>query len=708
MDDVSALLIKLADRLHNMRTIGALSRCKQVRMASETLDVFAVLANRLGAWAIKAELEDLSFKALNPDEYAMVQAAVAARTAATAAAAGSGSSASGGLAADMSELTAALQAAGLEVVDVSGRVKNVYGVWKKIQKHLGASCGGVRDGSRSRSCRSASDDSNGPDEQPHDQDAPPAQSRSAAATAAAPLRLSPAAAAVAAGSSFGSSQERAAAIHAAITHIYDVQALRVVVPHKHDCYAAMRVVEETWSAMPDRTKDYIRQRKANGYQVGFGLWADQRWVRACAAAAATRHTCTPMTHNVLLPPALVPALAALSLLSCPCCLVPAALSLLLASLALSVCFWVEKTLIWSQSLHLTVRDSHSQPLEIQIRTPKMHYIAEYGFAAHWRYKERLGRQDLWLDRLVQWKKWVASEKLGIVDCKLRPSGSPGGSGGDAALADLAQRLQLERAASGGGAAGAAMEAAALAAASSGGGGGGGAAAAGSDPMAAELAAVVRARGLQQPAAGGGAFAVVASSSPADARFAARFRMKPISQAELEEHGASVMVTGPRGVSITQLPARCTVGQLLADQQLTDQLRRAGSSSLDDQLQHAHRGGASGSSTRCRLAVNGVVVMPDQAGHVVLKSGDQVQLLEEPTALPLLGLASGGPHDEPAAAGASSRAPTTDGALLPGAMADSAGSLQLFTPGQGEQLERALQQKLQVPQRLSARAPALVS
>jgi len=49
-------------------------------MASETLDVFAVLANRLGAWSMKAELEDLSFKALNPEEYEMVAEAVAARS----------------------------------------------------------------------------------------------------------------------------------------------------------------------------------------------------------------------------------------------------------------------------------------------------------------------------------------------------------------------------------------------------------------------------------------------------------------------------------------------------------------------------------------------------------------------------------------------------------------------------------------------------
>ena len=256
MDDVSALLIKLADRLHNMRTVGALSRCKQVRMASETLDVFAVLANRLGAWAIKAELEDLSFKTLNPEEYELVSQAVEARTAAAAQAAGG----SQGLAAGIDQLTAALQEVGLEVVDVSGRVKNVYGVWKKIQKQL-------RGPSRhSNSSTSSCGAGSSYDDQLHDQDGGQADM-----SGSPPQRLSPAAAAVAGVGSNCSSEERAAAVAAAVAHVYDIQALRVVVPHKHDCYAAMRVVQELWTAMPGRVKDYIRQRKANGYQVGSGV-----------------------------------------------------------------------------------------------------------------------------------------------------------------------------------------------------------------------------------------------------------------------------------------------------------------------------------------------------------------------------------------------------------------------------------------------------
>ena len=67
--DIRVILIKLADRLHNMRTLKYLKRDRQIAIAKETADLYAPLANRLGMYSLKWELEDLSFKYLNPDEY---------------------------------------------------------------------------------------------------------------------------------------------------------------------------------------------------------------------------------------------------------------------------------------------------------------------------------------------------------------------------------------------------------------------------------------------------------------------------------------------------------------------------------------------------------------------------------------------------------------------------------------------------------------
>jgi GTP diphosphokinase / guanosine-3',5'-bis(diphosphate) 3'-diphosphatase len=80
-DDVRVVLVKLADRLHNMRTLGYMTAYKQQQIAQETLDIYAPLANRLGIWQIKWELEDLSFRYLLPDEYRELAAKVDERRA---------------------------------------------------------------------------------------------------------------------------------------------------------------------------------------------------------------------------------------------------------------------------------------------------------------------------------------------------------------------------------------------------------------------------------------------------------------------------------------------------------------------------------------------------------------------------------------------------------------------------------------------------
>ena len=78
-EDVRVVLIKLADRLHNMRTLGYMPEQKRRRIAQETLDIFAPLANRLGIWQMKWELEDLAFRYVNPEKYKEIATNLAER-----------------------------------------------------------------------------------------------------------------------------------------------------------------------------------------------------------------------------------------------------------------------------------------------------------------------------------------------------------------------------------------------------------------------------------------------------------------------------------------------------------------------------------------------------------------------------------------------------------------------------------------------------
>jgi len=239
--DARVIIIKLADRLHNMRTLDWLAPEKRRRIAQETRDLYAPLAHRFGMARVKWELEDLAFKHLEPDEYRSLAKKVATKR-------GEREALIGQL---REPLERALTRAGIRNVDVTGRPKHLWSIYKKMQKR----------------------------EKPYEE-------------------------------------------------IYDLLAIRVLVDTVPDCYHALGVVHEQWTPVQERIKDYVAQPKSNGYQ----------------------------------------------------------------------------------SLHTTVFGPGRQLYEIQIRTREMHRTADFGIAAHWRYKEAAKSQDE-LDRHLAWFRQVLELQL---------------------------------------------------------------------------------------------------------------------------------------------------------------------------------------------------------------------------------------------------------------------------------------------------------
>ncbi len=247
--DPRVLVIKVADRLHNMRTMRFLPPEKQARKARETLEVIAPLAHRLGMATVKWELEDLSFAILHPKRYAEIVRLVADRA----------PSRDTYLAKVRAEIVATLNGSRINAT-VESRPKHYWSIYQKM---------------------------------------------------------------IVKGRDFDD--------------IHDLVGVRILCDEIRDCYAAVGVVHSLWQPMAGRFKDYIAQPR-------FGVY---------------------------------------------------------------------------QSLHTTVVGPEGKPLEVQIRTRDMHRTAEYGIAAHWRYKEAKGRNGVqvsaaaeiddmaWMRQLLDWQREAA-------------------------------------------------------------------------------------------------------------------------------------------------------------------------------------------------------------------------------------------------------------------------------------------------------------
>jgi GTP pyrophosphokinase len=178
-DDFRVLMIKLADRLHNLHTLRHIRPEKQKRIALEAIEVYAPLANRLGIGKLKGELEDAAFPFAYPKEYQKVEELLKTRI--------------GGMLEQLEivrkELEEILIKEGIPVVKISARMKHKYSLWRKLLRN-----------------------------------------------------------------------------EMDIEKIYDIVALRVIVPTIENCYHALGLVHSTWKPLPARIKDYIALPKPNGYQ----------------------------------------------------------------------------------------------------------------------------------------------------------------------------------------------------------------------------------------------------------------------------------------------------------------------------------------------------------------------------------------------------------------------------------------------------------
>lgn len=177
--DIRVIVVKLVDRLHNMRTIEFQELTKQQRIAKETLDLYAPLAHRLGMYRIKAELEDMSFKVLYPDEYATITKAVGEKKLER----------EDDIRLMDEKIKELLVSHNVNNYELKGRIKNIYSIYKKtITKNK------------------------------------------------------------------------------TLNDIFDLLALRIIVPTIEECYHVLGIIHSTWIPIPMRFKDYIAVPKPNLYQ----------------------------------------------------------------------------------------------------------------------------------------------------------------------------------------------------------------------------------------------------------------------------------------------------------------------------------------------------------------------------------------------------------------------------------------------------------
>src|SRR5687768_15961196 len=124
VDDIRVILVKLADRLHNMRTLHHLPEERRVKIAQETRDIYAPIANRLGMSKIKNELEELAFKYLEPKAYEALRLAVEQRRRTT----------EGTIEELKANVSAKLAEAQVPVIQIDGRIKRLFSIHQKLKR----------------------------------------------------------------------------------------------------------------------------------------------------------------------------------------------------------------------------------------------------------------------------------------------------------------------------------------------------------------------------------------------------------------------------------------------------------------------------------------------------------------------------------------------------------------------------------------------